>query len=199
MQKCRFQGANKPDFSDCVDLHAIEQLPLRTFNTVDLDKNYRFRYVRVYADGYSNVAEVEFYTKEEAQYRKLSGKIMGTKGSDEDRPDSRKEAAFDGDVLTYFSIYYVGAWAGLDLGRKERIDRIRFLPRNDDNNIRPGDLYELFYWDGKWQSLGQQTGTDTPYLIYDNCPAGALFLLHNHTRGKEERIFTYENDKQIWW
>ena len=28
----------------------------------------------------------------------------------------------------------------------------------------------------------------------------ALLLLHNHTKGKEERIFTYyEEGKQIWW
>ena len=34
---------------------------------------------------------------------------------------------------------------------------------------------------------------------YDNVPGNALLLLRNHTKGKEERIFTYENDEQIWW
>jgi hypothetical protein len=86
------------------------------------------------------------------------------------------------------------------LGKQEQIARIRYLPRNDDNNIRPGDEYELFYWDkGQWNSLGKQTGTDKYVLRYDNCPSNTLFLLHNHTRGKEERIFTYENGKQKWW
>ena len=36
-------------------------------------------------------------------------------------------------------------------------------------------------------------------LTYDNAPANALFLLHNHTKGREERIFTYEGARQIWW
>jgi hypothetical protein len=26
-----------------------------------------------------------------------------------------------------------------------------------------------------------------------------LYLLQNLTKGKEERIFTYENGKQVWW
>jgi len=29
--------------------------------------------------------------------------------------------------------------------------------------------------------------------------ANGLYILHNLTRGKEERIFTYEHGKQIWW
>jgi len=39
----------------------------------------------------------------------------------------------------------------------------------------------------------------TQELVYDNVPANALLLLHNHTKGKEERIFTYEGGRQIWW
>lgn len=33
----------------------------------------------------------------------------------------------------------------------------------------------------------------------DNVPTNALLLLRNHTKGKEERIFTYENGEQVWW
>jgi hypothetical protein len=131
----------------------------------------------------------------------LAGTFIGTEGSVERGEKLTPNAAFDDDVLTYFSSDQdSGAWVGLDLGKPAQINRIRYLPRNDDNNIRSGDLYELFYWNkGQWNSLGKQTGDDTHVLICDNCPSNALFLLHNHTRGKEERIFTYENGKQIWW
>jgi len=50
-----------------------------------------------------------------------------------------------------------------------------------------------------WISLGKQIGTKSQVLIYKNVPSNALFWLRNHTRGKEERIFTYENGKQVWW
>jgi hypothetical protein len=36
-------------------------------------------------------------------------------------------------------------------------------------------------------------------LHYDDVPKGALLWLKNHTQGKEERIFTYEDGKQVWW
>jgi hypothetical protein len=36
-------------------------------------------------------------------------------------------------------------------------------------------------------------------LKYRDVPAGALLWLHNHSGGREERIFTYENGKQVWW
>ena len=80
------------------------------------------------------------------------------------------------------------------------LSRICFLPRSDDNFIREGELYELCFWDGRWVSLGTRTGSrQTQELIYDNIPSNALLLLHNLTKGKEERIFTYENSRQVWW
>ena len=81
-----------------------------------------------------------------------------------------------------------------------RIARFRYLPRNDDNFIKEGEEYELFYWNNnQWNSLGKQTGTSKQYLEYVNAPSNALFWLRNHTKGREERIFTYEDEKQIWW
>lgn len=60
-----------------------------------------------------------------------------------------------------------------------RIDRIRYIIRNDDNGIRKGNHYEL--------------------LTYEQIPEGTLYWLRNYTRGKEECIFTYEDGKQVWW
>ena len=75
-----------------------------------------------------------------------------------------------------------------------------YLTRSDDNFIREGELYELYYWDGDWISLGQRTGSrKLQYLTYDNIPENALLLLRNLTKGQEERIFTYEDGRQVWW
>jgi hypothetical protein len=196
----RFQGASQSDFSDCKDLYVIEQRPKMIFHTTDIATDHAYRYIRYIgeAGSFCNVAELEFYSEANGEYRKLSGQVIGTESA---VYSSRKEVVFDGNILSYFEAATdSGGWVGLDLGRKERIARIRYLPRNDDNNIRPGDLYELFYWDdGTWHSLGQKTGDEKMELIYEDCPAGALYWLRNHTRGKEERIFTYENGEQIWW
>ena len=84
--------------------------------------------------------------------------------------------------------------------KKTLLSGVEFQFRNDDNLIREGELYELFYFIDKGvESLGKQYGTSQQVLIYENVPENALFWLRNYTRGKEERIFTYENGEQIWW
>lgn len=43
-------------------------------------------------------------------------------------------------------------------GHSHRIKKFTYIPRNSDNFIHKGDVYELFYWhDRKWNSLGRQT------------------------------------------
>ena len=70
--------------------------------------------------------------------------------------------------------------------------------RHDMNMIKRGDEYELFYYDLEWKSLGRQVA-ETDSLVYHNVPDNALLWLKNHTGGKEERIFTYDNGKQRFW
>lgn len=125
----------------------------------------------------------------------IKGTLIGCEGY----AGKEKEKAFDGDWLTFYSSGNNPPWIGFDFKKKVRIEKVRCVPRSDDNNIRYGDKYELKYW-GKvgWISLGIKIASDN-YLIYDNVPAKTLLWLSNLTRGKEERIFTYENGKQIWW
>ncbi len=60
-----------------------------------------------------------------------------------------------------------------------------------------GDEYELFYNDGidGWKSLGTQIASSVT-LQYNNVPSGALFWLKNKSRGREEQVFSYENNRQ---
>lgn len=69
---------------------------------------------------------------------------------------------------------------------------------HDSNEICVDNEYELFYWNMKWISLGRKFAVDNK-LHYDDVPKGALLWLKNHTQGKEERIFTYKDGKQVWW
>lgn len=94
---------------------------------------------------------------------------------------------------------------------------------NDSTNaILHDNEYELFFWHRGWVSLGRKTTAnrqadldslgfdfkrelffadvyEREFIFYENVPVGALFLLRNHTQGKEERIFTLEDTKQVWW
>lgn len=130
----------------------------------------------------------------------MRSKVIGLARSWNNDPNTYKEAAFDGDLLTFFdSALPAGGWVGMDFGHPVDIEKIIYTPRGDGNTIGIGDEYELFYWvEHYWASLGKQIAT-TIKLEYEQVPSDALYLLRNLTRGKEERIFTYVNGGQVFW
>ncbi len=87
----------------------------------------------------------------------------------------------------------------LDLGTPKTISRIDYFPWNDGNFVVPGHDYELAYWHkDRWRAIGRQHSNDYS-LTFDNIPSGAHLILHDLTEGKEERPFTLNNGRQIWW
>ena len=192
----KFQGANKADFSDSVTLFNYEQVTEGKYCTLPIKNEDKFKYLRYIGAAYSHstINELIFYEEND---RELKGEVIGTLGSLEGGATIDK--AFDRNILTYFEAPVpIGGWVGLELHEPAQVSKIRFMPRTDGNCIEPGDEYELVYWDKSWVSTGRQIAT-TDSLIFKNVPSDALYLLHNHTKGREERIFTYENGKQVWW
>ena len=211
----KFQVSNNIHFTNCIDLFTITNEVEPHYYEFNTNSSEKFRYIRYLSSNkgyigrnylffindtsYCNLAELEVYTTD---YTELKGTIIGTEGTTRNSPGNTKQAVFDKDPLTFFeSDEPHNAWVGLDFGEPKQIEKIRYLSRNDDNNIREGDLYELFYFSKEQGlvSLGKQIGNREQKLVYSNVPDKALLWLHNHTRGKEERIFSYENGEQVWW
>jgi hypothetical protein len=190
----KFQGSNRKDFDGATTFFTVKDSASMFKETVPVTEQGEYKYFRYLSPDsvYNNMAELYFVSKN----RRLKGTVTGSE-ADENNP---RENAFDGDPLTYFRSVKPGGWIGLALDSPERVDTVVYQFRNDDNSIREGDEYELFYWkDAKWHSLGRQTGTDSQALKYAACPANALFLLLNHTRGREVRPFSYRDGKQLFW
>ncbi len=191
-----FEGANSPDFNDAETLSTIDRTPY--YATTFRCKNERgFRYFRFRADSnrFSDMAEMEVFQEINGNVKKINGVTIGVEG------DFGHELAkaFDGDLNTYYGKDKANSWIGLDFGVPKKVTEIKICPRNDTDIILPGLVYELFFWNNKtWVSLGKKEATSN-YLKYNNAPENALFWLHCHSGGKEERPFTYNNDKQIWW
>ena len=194
----KFQAANMQDFSDAVTLHTISDTANFLWTYIEIKNEDRFKYLRYLSSekGHNNMAEVEFRYKGNI----LSGKIIGTEGSINNHINTTKDKVYDGDQLTFFNaIEESGAWSGIKLYETSKIDQIVYIFRNDDNNIHIGDTYELFYYNkDEWMSVGKKTA-DTIFLFYSKVPSNTIYQLKNHSRGKEERLFTYENGKQIFW
>lgn len=82
--------------------------------------------------------------------------------------------------------------------KKRTVRLTRKYPYNNSNNIKTGDQYELMQWQDGWKSLGFQIAKDS-FLTYSNIPENALLILHDLSRGKQERPFTISGNKQIFW
>lgn len=194
----RFQVANREDFSDSVTIATIGRVKESRFHTLPTTCDTTYRYFRYLSPkgSYGNMAEVEMY--DSLGGRPIIKRMFGMRYA---VGTSRLEKLFDGDVLTCYNRQFPDdSWAAVEFEEPQHISEVRILPRNDDNFIREGEQYELYYWDGhRFASIARMEGNREGVLYVDNVPTNALLLLRNHTKGKEERIFTYENGEQVWW
>ena len=197
----KIEGANHLDFSDACLLYQIVDTPKVSYQAAYPPSEKKYRYIRYTSppDKPLQLAELQLFRNSDDQ-EKLSAKVVG--GSNtfiaDDRFDSLK--VNDGDGLTFFLTKEKGAFVTLDLGKAEKIGKIVYMPRNDDNFIRLGDQYELYYQDGfnGWISLGKQVATELT-LHYDNIPQNAVLWLRNLSRGREETVFRNEEGRQVFF
>ena len=192
------QAANEPDFSDAVSFRAFETWQPAV--TIRADTLPPYRYWRYIAPPETPIAIAEMMFIDPVDTAlKITGKIIGTEGCS---GYNVKEHLTDGDLLTYYESPNWGKndWIGMDFGAPVSLSKVICYAVSDANSIEFGDTFELFYHNGKeWRSLGKKTAYDA-VLHYGDAPSGnALFVLKNLTKGVETRIFTYENDEQVWW
>lgn len=189
----KFVGSRTFDFKNPELLYELVDTPTVNYNKVYFSKPHLCRYICATQEKERlEIAELELYNKD----KKLEFQKWGVKKNDMDRSSNGKLIC-DSDWVTYIEIlnepYFI------DLGQVECLTEMVYIPRNDDNFIHLGDTYELFYQNGVkgWISLGKQVA-DTTFLLYENIPEKALLWLHNLNRGKEERPFFMDGDKQIF-
>lgn len=197
-----FQASNSPDFRQYATVYRITDCAAEGHAVTLPDSLPAYRYWRYKQDRlgtYSNMAEIAFYAHTTDSVA-MRGTIIGTLGSLDNEPNRNREAVFDGNYLTYFNPPLDAmCWTGMDFGKAVKLQRIDFTPRGDGNTIEPGDVYELLIWDADgWKSLGRQTATGLN-VTFTSVPTNGLYRLHNCTKGAEERPFTYENGRQVWW
>ena len=190
-----FEVANKKDFSDAVEIYKIKEIPESRLQSIEVNLDKPYRYVRYKRPkGTFSIAELRLLDsgKSKLPYTPIECDFL--------IDDKDISKVFDNDPLTYYELKAnnLDIWVGMDLKRATDFSFIEFAPRNDDNSVYPGDMYELFYWNNKWISLGTQKAEDFN-IKFDNVPKNALLWLRNLTKGHEERPFTYENGKQVWW
>lgn len=195
----KIQGANRPNFSDAVTFYSFTEEPNFKYTTVVSNNPTPVKYLRYLSSNQTrgNIAELEFYAADNDT--PLKGKVIGDYEPSLYYPRNGAAVMFDGDALTFFHTNDTLSWGGLELEQPTAISKIRYIIRNDDNGIRKGHEYELFYMDkGNWKSLGKQIATEDDRLLYKQMPKGTLYWLRDYTKGKAERFFEIKENKIIW-
>jgi len=212
LHRARLEGAQTPDFKDATTLLTLKE-PMEHWGVKDnggtavrdrleyeslweeaaVSNKKAVRYVRLMLPDsqFLKIGDLEFFAKDATN--PLQGTPIGSV--------SHPEWAFDG-VNGYSLIDESpeGAqWVGLDLGKPTSIAKLRYLPACGTNQVTPGKTYELFYWSGKWTSLGIRTATQHT-IPFAQVPVNVLFRLHcRDCNDALERPFTYEKNRQVWW
>ena len=190
----RIQCSDNRDFSDALTIYTIDTTAIPHRIKLDAPRPYRYwRYMS--PDGsWGNLAEIAWFDEDGD---KLSRKGIANAEAGQDAI----ERAYDGNLLSNFEINQPdGNWIGMDMGEPTVVSSVMVVPRSDDNDVYPGNEYELLYWDGfMWKSAGRQTPKEN-VLLYDNVPVNSLFWLRNYTRGRDERPFVIKKDGTTeWW
>lgn len=185
------EASNDSDFTHPDTLLVIDRAPGAFHIDRHTDLAGQYRYIRyTVPNGFQYLAELALYDELNTP---LTPALMNVSKNGFSNPLSN---AFDNDPLTYAT---VTAPFILDLGHPRQVSRIRYLCRNDANGIYPGQIYELFYMGPQgWVSLGSQRATGMS-VEFPDVPANAVYWLRNWSEGKEERIFTCENEGIRFW
>lgn len=191
----RIQASDQEDFREAETLYVIDSTIFPDLVPLHASKKYKYWRMLSANGSYGSISELQFFMP--GNETPAAGRIIGTPGYG---PAWGIANVFDGSWLTsYDGPDADGNWYGMAFDEPVTIDRFRCAPRTDDNLIHSGDTYELKYWNGRdWAALGRQTAREK-YLVFDSVPANAILWLSDLTQGRDERIFTYENGRQIWW
>lgn len=189
-----FEGADNADFNNPDTLAVINSIPCGT-TIVDIKPSQRNRYIRFKSPDtdIALLSELAFLTQDNQP-------VCGTYLSEHIDPN-RIPLLFDLDIETRIKAFKPGYWVGMDLGENhdQAVARISFTPVSDGNEIQKGHLYELYGFDTGWKLLGRNLAMQNAPLVFHQVPKGMILLLKDKTKGREERIFEYQDGKQIWY
>lgn len=186
----RIEGDTDTDFKNPKLIAEIKDTMDYTFQILEGICSEAVKYIRYIPPvGFLQLAELKLY--EDAELKK---EIRITPLTDV----PYIEKVIDGDILSHIYQKSEGIIDPLffSLDSLQQIRRLYFIARTDDNYVWKGDTYELFYFDGinGWKSLGVKTAT-SEYICFE-APKNALLWLRNRTKGREEQVFIYRNNRQ---
>jgi hypothetical protein len=213
LDHCYIQGSNDANFRTSTTLLQINRISTSSPIKKKI-KNAKYKFVRLvipYIDSLNeSLAGLQFY---DSKHMILKGEAISSTAASK----TFNSAVFDGNNLTYVQIINRNRvefpqfgdginlivpdktlfWIGLKFKSKTNISAVELTPRTDDNDVLKGETYKLFYWNKGWRVAGTKKAKRS--RIEFIAPKNALLAIKNVNKGKENRIFLYKGNKQIWY
>ncbi|MCK9414683.1 MAG: hypothetical protein M0Q53_20445 [Prolixibacteraceae bacterium] len=199
---CTIEGANNKNFDNSEVLYKIPNSCEPGNYRVPISADTKYRFVRITVPHLSLVLnEIKFFHKENGAEREIRGKIISSYPKD----STLLTRIVDNNFLTGVDFNSISeehkrinkVWVGYDFKVPVSISAFEYYFVYYVNIRREG-IYELFYWDNEWKSLGAKK-TSTTSVCFDDVPENALLMIKIHDTNKCSRIFTYSDGKQHWW
>lgn len=193
-----FEASNDSAFRECTTLATINKMPMGK-TEIRLSCANQQRYVR-FRNTNKDVGLLSELSFLDANKKKILPINRSYISYNTDR--NTVSYLFDEDIETKMKARKPDYWVGLDVksAMQQELDQISFTPVSDGNDIQKGHLYFLCGYDNGWKIIGRCFAKyNHEKLVFQNVPRNALLLLLDRTKGKEERIFWYKNNKQVWY
>lgn len=179
----------------------LNKKPRISYNKIDLGKNIQGGYLRMIKhDGViAQIAEIIVTNDDKGREKFPLSLYFPENNLDKDskRKLDNYKKIIDGEELTWWGLKPGDKDLILKIDTEIPIKNIFIVAHNDDNFVLPGQDYELLYFEPSgWKSLGRKVSKD--FFIEFEAPENAVLLLKNHTKGNEEQVFIYHDDKQIF-
>lgn len=208
----RIIASNDYAFKKADTLYKITALPENDWQDIALPARKAYQHYRVLPpdeDPHVHISEIEYLVDQSHGYsnvvlpRALVPRNWQNNETSERwmrlMPETaekmRRYKISDGDVTTSPET----ANHSIHLSQPQIVDRIRFCIKNAGNGITYGDTYQLYEWrEGTWQRLMTRMAIKGQWRPM-RLKVGALYWLHDITKGVEEMPFTInEEGEQIF-
>lgn len=187
-----FEASATSDFALRDTVAVITSMPYgKTVLNIDSSKQYRYVRFKSPDEAVALVTEMAFCSDAGEQIRPI-------RWISEDVDTSTVRNLADNNRETRLHARKAGYSVGIECEKATRLSQVSFFPASDGNDVEAGHLYELYMFDNGWRLLDSRRAEDDS-ITFHGIPRGALLLLRDKTRGREERIFEYIDNQQQWY
>lgn len=206
---CVVLGSNDAKFATCDTLAILSKPPVPYYQDLELNNTTPYRFYRIKTTDQSphaNFSEVEFLTKRKYGYPNITTAtplpLSGLQSSissngalvrllDDSLNNISWKAEYDKNVETAPSAYPT---IDFKLPAAQVVTCVRFVPRNANNGIEPGNVYVLRSWKaGRWAEE-IRVKAQNHQIRLKGLKTNRLYWLQNITKGKEEMPFVIDQE-----